>query len=191
MISQPAILFSFDRSDCEIMAEDLLQALENAEEKWRKSSPEWNQKLREWEIWKLRAKERERLAERAQKQRKDADEPGAGSIHEGSWEQSFNPDDPSPQFSFAGTHVSYSKSELDEDIARLSWTSIQKWAIACLRRGIAVHHAGMNKRYRSLVERSMLSSRLLCCDLPLTIYHLVQPIPARLHSHCHSHRCFV
>jgi superfamily II RNA helicase len=152
-LSQPAILFSFDRSDCEIMAQDLLRALERAEEKWKHSSPEWNQKVRDWEMWKGRAKERERLAERAKKQKKDPDEPDAASAHDGSWEQSFNPGDPLPQFSFAGVHTSYSKSELDDDIAGLAWLSIQPWAIACLRRGVAVHHAGMNKRYRSLVER--------------------------------------
>ena len=135
------------------MAQDLLQALETAEERWRQVDPEWNRKLREWEVWKLRAKERERLAERVKKQKKDSDEPDAASTHDSSWEQSFDPDDPSPQFSFAGTHTSYSKTELDSDIANLAWVSIQPWAIACLRRGIAVHHAGMNKRYRSLVER--------------------------------------
>jgi ATP-dependent RNA helicase DDX60 len=170
------------------MGQDLLQALESAEENWRKSSPEWNQKLRGWEIWKLHAKERERLLERVHKQKKDPNEPEVASIHDSSWEKSFNPDDPSPQFSFAGTHTSYSKTELDEDIANLAWASIQPWAVACLRRGIAVHHAGMNKRYRSLVERWVLSSRLLCRCPPLTIYHIVQPIPARLRSRGHSHR---
>lgn len=143
------------------MAQDLLEALEKAEEKWRKSSKEWTQKLQDWEKWKLRAKERERLADRAKKQKKDTDAPDTTGVPDGSWEQSFDPDDPSPQFSFASTKTSYSKSEQDKDIAGLGWNaSIQPWALACLRRGIAVHHAGMNKRYRSLVERYGMSSTM-------------------------------
>lgn len=137
------------------MAQDLLKALQSAEVRWRESSNEWTQKLRDWERWKLRAKERERLADRAKKQKKDSDGPEAASTQDSSWEQSFDPDDPSPQFSFASTKTSYSKSELDKDIASLSWgaSAVQPWAIECLRRGIATHHAGMNKKYRSLVER--------------------------------------
>lgn len=146
-------MFSFDRNDCEIIAQDLLKALKNAEKQWRESSPEWNQKLRDWENWKLRAKERQRQAERAKKQKKDSDMGSAADTQDSSWEQSFDPNDPTPQFSFAGSHTSYSKSELAADINDLRWVSVPQWAIACLRRGIAVHHAGMNKRYRSLVER--------------------------------------
>lgn len=149
-------MFSFDRSDCEILAQDLLLALTEAEINWRNSSPEWTRKLQDWERWKLRAKERERLAERAKKQKKDADAPDDAATQDGSWEQSFDPDDPSPQFSFTAVKNAYSRTDLDSDIDRLPWrakNSIQSWALDCLRRGIAVHHAGMNKHYRSLVER--------------------------------------
>ena len=146
-------MFSFDRQDCEIMAQDLVAALELAEETWRESSTMWTQKIRDWEIWKLRAKERERLEERAKRQKKDSDAPESSGSY-GSWEQSFDPDDPSPQFSFAGHTGSYTKTDLESDIKSISWIpSIQPWVLACLRRGIAVHHSGMNKRYRSLVER--------------------------------------
>jgi superfamily II RNA helicase len=148
-------MFSFDRTDCEILAQDLLNALESAEDVWRESSTEWNEKLRVWENWKLRAKERERLLERAEKQKKDLNTPVGQGTPESSWEHSFDPDDPSPQFSFAGSYrdTSYSKGELDEDLNQLRWVSIPPWAITCLRRGIAVHHAGMHRHYRSLVER--------------------------------------
>lgn len=142
------------------MARDLLAALQLAEDKWRKASPEWNQKLHEWENWKIRAKERERLAERAKKQKKDPDAPGATNPQESSWEKSFDPDDPSPQFSFAGSHTFYSKSELDDDIDNLQWAmEKQQWAFECLRRGIAVHHSGMNKQYQTLVERWEFQAR--------------------------------
>ncbi|KZP15488.1 P-loop containing nucleoside triphosphate hydrolase protein [Athelia psychrophila] len=149
----PAILFSFDRSDCEVMANVLLLALTTAEADWRKSSPEWTRKLQNWERWKLRAKERERLADRTKQKNADDEAPGNAAALGGSWESSFDPNDPSPQFSFTSVKNFYSKTDLDADIARLPRMScIQPWALECLRRGIAVHHTAMNKHYRSLVE---------------------------------------
>jgi hypothetical protein len=73
-----------------------------------------------------------------------------------SWESSFDPKDPSPQFSFAGT--SYAKKELLADISSLRWTSTPDFLFRALRRGVAVHHSGMNKTYRVLVERCVSSS---------------------------------
>lgn len=135
------------------MAKDLLRTLKMAEANWRESSPEWNRKLEDWERWKLQAKDRERLADRARKQKND-DAPGDVATQGGSWEASFNPDDPLPQFSFMPVKNAYSMTDLDADIAQLSWnTKIPSWAFECLRRGIAVHHAGMNFHYRNLVER--------------------------------------
>ncbi|KAF8878718.1 P-loop containing nucleoside triphosphate hydrolase protein [Infundibulicybe gibba] len=111
----PAILFNFDRSKCEDLAKELIRALVSAEEKWRLQSPTWQKKIRDWEAWKLRARERERLAERAKKQKKDADGKDTETTsHMPDWEASFNPDDPSLQFSFAGIQSSYSRTQLEE-----------------------------------------------------------------------------
>ncbi|KAH7929957.1 P-loop containing nucleoside triphosphate hydrolase protein [Leucogyrophana mollusca] len=147
----PAILFSFDRTDCEIMATDLLRILQVKEELWREGNAEWKRTVSEWEAWQARAKDRERLAAKAKKQKKDSDAPLPAQDHE--WQASFDPEDPMPQFSFAGQHT-YSKSDLEGDIKSLGWIfpPLPDWAIPCLKRGIAVHHSGMNKRYRSLVE---------------------------------------
>ena len=59
--------------------------------------------------------------------------------------------DPSPQFTFIGPHAS--KAQLDEDVKNLSWTSIPPWLFAALWCGIGVHHAGMHKHYRTMIER--------------------------------------
>jgi ATP-dependent RNA helicase DDX60 len=161
LLLQPALLFNFDRTDCEILARDLLQALQSAEDEWRKNNTSWTRKVRDWEAWKSRAKERERLADKAKKMKKDADSP-AVPPQEHSWESTFDPDDPSPQFSFAGSHTSYSLADLEKDIEGMRWnTSIQQWAFDALRRGIAVHHSGMNKQYRSLVERCVIYAVLV------------------------------
>jgi hypothetical protein len=137
------------------MAKDLLQALEDAEEKWRKSSPEWNQKLRDWETWKLRAKERERLRNehKSRNKRRIQTSPALGIFMTALGSSPSIQTTHRLNFLSQVPTYSYSKSELEEDIAKLAWVSIEPWALACLRRGIAVHHAGMNKRYRSLVER--------------------------------------
>ena len=144
----------------------LLTTLQDAEGQWRATSPDWQLKLRQWESWKSRAKERERLAEMQKKRRPEEGDEGGSAFADHSWESSFNPDDPTPEFSFAGIHSSYSKADLDDDIRELSrWTTAQPWALKALARGIAVHHAGMNKRYRSLIERCNTSVRLALPEL--------------------------
>jgi len=132
------------------MAEDLLEHLLASEQEWRSTDPGWNRKLRQWEQWKLNAKDRERSAHREKKRKEALDEAEPVEAKEHSWESSFDPEEPSPQFSFAGTRSSYSGNELEAD---LRWSHTKPWVIEALRRGIAVHHAGMNKKYRSLVER--------------------------------------
>ncbi|KAI0776031.1 P-loop containing nucleoside triphosphate hydrolase protein [Trametes elegans] len=149
----PALLFNFDRKVCEKMAQAILDVLEKAETKWRETSPEWKRKVKQWEAWVAKAKERERLAERMKKVKKDDENPAASAEPETSWEASFDPEDPSPQFSFAGTSPAFGKSDLDEEIQALArWSSAPEWALKALRRGVGVHHSGMNKHYRTLVE---------------------------------------
>ena len=67
------------------------------------------------------------------------------------------PDEPLSVFSFANTRA-YSMSELEEDTREL-WRTFPPgcasipWAFQCLSGGIAVHHTGMNKCYRMIIER--------------------------------------
>jgi ATP-dependent RNA helicase DDX60 len=150
---QPGILFNFDRSDCEVMAQHITGALEEAEKRWRLSSPEWKQKLIKWETWKVQTKQRERAEEKAKKHKKGEDNEKGYDRPDACWESSFNPEDPSPSFTFIGSFASYSKAQFEADIHKLKWTSTPPWTWAALRRGIAVHHAGMHKHYRTLVER--------------------------------------
>ena len=148
------MLFNFDRKVCEKMATAILDVLEEAESKWRETSAEWRRKVKQWELWISKAKERERQAERLKKAKKSEDGPTVDAQPEASWEASFNPEEPSPQFSFAGMSPAFTKEDLDAEIHSLSrWNSAPDWALNGLRRGIGVHHSGMNKHYRTLVER--------------------------------------
>ncbi|KAH9846953.1 P-loop containing nucleoside triphosphate hydrolase protein [Lenzites betulinus] len=149
----PALLFCFDRKACELMTEHILVELEAAEEEWRETSPEWRRKVKQWNTWMSMAKERERQAERLKKLKKDDDAPDPSTERETSWEASFDPADPSPQFSFAGTSPAFSKADLEDEIQSIArFNSAPSWALKALRRGVGVHHSGMNKHYRTLVE---------------------------------------
>lgn len=148
----PAMLFHFDRKACEMMGQTLLDDLEKAESKWRSKSSDWKRKIERWEVWKSQAKVRERQKEKDTRRKKDGDEEQGGTTS-ATWESSFDPSDPSPEFSFAGISTAYSKDELEYELASLArWTSVPEWACKALQRGIGIHHSGMNKRYRTLVE---------------------------------------
>ncbi|KAG8944709.1 hypothetical protein FRC04_001608 [Tulasnella sp. 424] len=145
----PAILFNFDRQDCVFMARFLVNELETAEKKWKESSPQWQSKLASWEAWVAASKQRQKASERAKRTKRQEDDI---SMDSRSWEETFNPEDPLPEFSFAGPRASYSKAEMEEDIDFLIRSGIKEWAIAALKVGIAVHHAGMNRKYLRLIE---------------------------------------
>ena len=133
------------------MVTHILDTLEKAEEVWRAQSSEWKRKVGRWEAWQARQKNKERLAQKAGARKRDPDEiPQEGEDH--SWESYFDPEDPSPQFSFADSSA-YRKEDLLVDIDSLRWTSTSEVFFRALRRGVAVHHSGMNKTYRVLVER--------------------------------------
>ncbi|CAE6542924.1 unnamed protein product [Rhizoctonia solani] len=146
----PCLAFNFDRAGCEKFAIALTEALIKAENTWRKSNRQWLQKIEQWEAWKANAKVRQREAERASRRKPDEPE----EDQSGRWENTFDPTDPSPEFSFANLRSGYSKEELANDVADQKWQQNPwpEYLIEALRRGIAVHHAGMPKGYRVLVE---------------------------------------
>jgi superfamily II RNA helicase len=142
---QPAIIFNFDRSDCDIIVQTLTEELVRAEKAWRDTNKEWKQKVADWEEWKRQSKIREQKARNAKRNPNDDKKPEVQT-----WHSSFRPSNPSTGFTFAG--LGSSMNELEEAIETLSYTSVPEWQIKALRRGIAVHHAGTNKSYRTLVE---------------------------------------
>jgi ATP-dependent RNA helicase DDX60 len=143
------------------MAKGLLERLQKDEAEWRKVSPEWDRKYKGWQAWEAGAKERERAAQRAaaktakaegdkmdRLQAKAAVNSGPYAIY-----ASFDPDAPSEEFCFTSWSTRYSPSELEDDIKEIEkWTTTPKFLLECLKRGIAIHHSGLNKRYRALVE---------------------------------------
>ena len=140
------------------MATVILKELEEAEGRWKDTSPEWRARLSQWKSWQDRKHRRQQTEDKVKKplkkghdEERDTAGPPQPDPDDIKW-ASFDPDDPLPDFSFANS-AKYQKSELLKDIDDLKWTSTPSWAIKALRRGVGVHHAGMSKGYRTTIER--------------------------------------
>ncbi|RDA94870.1 hypothetical protein CP533_4278 [Ophiocordyceps camponoti-saundersi (nom. inval.)] len=156
----PAILFNYNRDFCEEALITIAEQLAQAESAWKESSPEWKRKVAEYEKWKARAsKGKKREAQPIPVRSRDRDEQGpskmelmqeASAAEPDKWEN-FDPEAPLDMFSFAD-RTKLLDSELAHWMDRLKWTEVDPRIISALVRGVAVHHAGMNRRYRQTVE---------------------------------------
>lgn len=156
----PAIFFNFDRSQCEEICHKLIDQLEVAEARWKANSPLWKKKLAGWEQWKLeQAKIPEKKSSKLNsksKQRKDEEDLGSkadiaqdAASSESSPFANFDPEAPLDGFHFAMKHK-LDSSELSSYIWHLKKRGVPNWLITGLSRGIGVHHAGMNRKYRQV-----------------------------------------
>ncbi|KND00093.1 uncharacterized protein SPPG_04434 [Spizellomyces punctatus DAOM BR117] len=150
----PAILFNYSRDNVEQLGLRIWAELKKAEKKYKRTSPEWKAKIKAWKAWKAAEAVRQAAQEkqaRAQTRSEDADNLPDSDM---GWESTFDPDAPLAAFSFAGLKSSLSPSEIDAEINGLrKWGRVDPGLCSALRRGIGIHHAGMNLRYRQLVER--------------------------------------
>ena len=162
----PAILFNYDRLACEKITRTVMEQLQAAETAQMKSGPKWEKKLERWEEWKkLQEKAASKGAKATKKttgkkgQEHDADDEktskldqqrDAGTNEASSWD-AFDPEAPVDGYHFAD-HTKVLPSEMDIYIRQLKRREVQSWLIDALRRGIGIHHAGMNRKYRQVVE---------------------------------------
>ncbi|KAJ4309438.1 hypothetical protein N0V84_011507 [Fusarium piperis] len=153
----PALVFNYDRLECERAVKGMLSTLEEAESAFKESDTTWQKKLNEFGQWQKQKRSSlenqsfnrpkhhgERIPSKLETVRLQA------SAETSPWE-GFNPEWPLSQFSFAGTKAMQQK-EFDDLMASLDADRVPLWLIAALRRGLGVHHAGMNRRYRQIVE---------------------------------------
>ncbi|PFH60934.1 hypothetical protein XA68_18554 [Ophiocordyceps unilateralis] len=154
----PAILFNYNQDYCEEVLINILEQLTHAEKTWKESSPEWKKKVAEYEKWKARAgKGKKREVQPTQGRSRD--EPGLSkmdlmqeaSAAEPDKMENFDPEAPLDMFSFAD-RTKLLDSELASWTRTLVWADVDPRIISALGRGVAVHHAGMNRRYRQTVE---------------------------------------
>jgi ATP-dependent RNA helicase DDX60 len=137
------------------MGKHIRNQLTSAEKTFKEKDAAWQQKMKTWEEWKAQAKERERAAAKEKRNtgRLKADlEMRTQSENPNERWENFNPNAPLDNFSFLNTKAPYSIRELQQDCKEVMLAGTPEWAVLCLRRGIGVHHSGMNKAYRALLE---------------------------------------
>jgi hypothetical protein len=150
----PALVFNYDRSECERAVRSIFAKLNDAETAFKGSDTTWKKKLQDFEQWQrqkgnnrdIRFFKRSDTGERNPSKLDIARE--EGSVEISPWE-SFDPEAPLDQFSFADTKMMQQK-DLDDLVLRLDPKKVQPWLIDALRRGLGVHHAGMNLQYRRM-----------------------------------------
>lgn len=157
----PAILFNYDRVNCEKIAHELLNTLETAEKVFKKDDRTWAAKMALFERWKSNFESMKRKTSKAPKttgkRQDDGEKPSKSeqqrddANRETSKWASFDPDAPLSQFSFADT-TKMTQTEVKERIDSLEKGSVPPSIIRALHRGVGVHHAGMNRGYRQVVE---------------------------------------
>ncbi|KAH8687441.1 hypothetical protein BGZ60DRAFT_393597 [Tricladium varicosporioides] len=154
----PAILFNYDRSKCESVAFAVLKQLVDAEARW-KAGPQWRKFMEGYEKWQEVKDKKSRKPAKPAKKSKDVDDEGGSKMDRMRDEATdgssiydlFDPEVPQADFSFSDPKK-LQKAELDGFIRALRWKDIREELIDLLRRGIGVHHAGMNRKYRQCVE---------------------------------------
>lgn len=157
----PGIVFNYDRGHCERMCRTLMEELESAEAAWKETNPKWKSTLATWEAWKkamAKADKRrppkvpskkggkgdEEVLTKADLMRESAD-------NEASPWASFNPENPVEGFHFAD-HKKLTQDDLAKYMKELIRREVPEWLLNGLKRGVGVHHAGMNRKYRQVVE---------------------------------------
>ncbi|KAL8797979.1 MAG: hypothetical protein Q9182_007056 [Xanthomendoza sp. 2 TL-2023] len=156
----PAILFNYDRNKCVGICLTIMKQLQDAENDMKKSSPVWKSKIQGYEQYLANKSKQnaKRLAVPKKKGKANEDERTSkadkmqdAASEEASPYANFNPDAPVEGFHFANM----AKCEADELAAihkELKYRNLDPWMMESLTRGIGVHHAGMNRKYRQAVE---------------------------------------
>ncbi|KAK6823653.1 DEAD/DEAH box helicase [Apiospora arundinis] len=145
----PAIIFNYDRVRCENILEAIFIKLHSAEDEYR-SGP-----------CKKKTKALQNRKKRSKAVSKGTNEVDTDATKhellrekidcEPSYWTSFDPDAPIAEFTLAD-HTKVSRDELEKSLRDLQWLKISTRLLDALKRGVGVHHAGMNRRYRQIVE---------------------------------------
>ncbi|KAK2606810.1 hypothetical protein N8I77_005536 [Diaporthe amygdali] len=152
----PAILFNYDRVACEEIAFRVLSDLEEAEKAWKATDAGWKKRIAKFEQWKKDQAKADALRQKTTKAKakgkRDEDDIGDGRLDDDpSTLTNFDPDAPIERFSL-GDETKLTRSELEWMIWSLRWKNLNPDILNALRRGIGIHHAGMNRKYRQIVE---------------------------------------
>ena len=152
----PAILFNFDRTACERIAKAIVERLQQSETLWKQESLKWKSMMEGYEKWRAASTVKAPRAVKTKKGGdKDAERTSKADMERDSAErevsryESFDPEDPCEEFSFADI-TKVLDSEMKDYVKQLEWKGVAGWLILALTRGVGVHHAGMNRKYRQM-----------------------------------------
>jgi superfamily II RNA helicase len=167
----PAIVFNYDRGQCEMLMRGVMEELVKNEMAWKATNVSWKENLaaferfkKEQEASKARCKDAKSKGKNKAKRggnnkREEGDdekmsrldrEREAGSAEHSRWD-GFDPRAPVSGFHFANTQKLL-QSDLHAYQQQLRARGVAGWLISALSCGIGVHHAGMNRKYRQVVE---------------------------------------
>ena len=175
----PALLFHYDRGYCERVAFDVLRRLKASEKRWKNFSSEWARKVRDHEAWKKQSFKRAKSSKslvKAEEGSTKADMMRERASRDAHPMETFDPQAPVSMFSFAD-ESKLLPSELEKHIQSLKWANLNPSLIECLRRGIGVHHSGMNRAYRQVYVSLFLrpqSCLQKCHGLYLTNHNVIR-----------------
>jgi len=157
----PAIFFNYDRHRCEDIARAVISQLEAAETRFKETSPAWKAKISGFEQYKkdqLKAKKPIKAVAKKKGKGDDDDDPSSklDKMQDSAGEDTnpyanFDPEAPVDGYHFAARHRA-EVSELSRFFWQMNRRGLAPWLTAALKRGIGVHHAGMNRKYRQVVE---------------------------------------
>ena len=154
----PVILFNYDRRACEKICRAVTSQLEAAENAWKDSSTKWTDKVAKFDAYQKAQKEASLKRTTKQPKKKSKDDDGDAKLDRelGASDATdefagFDPEAPVDGYHFADKKKS-DRSLLDEYYADLKRLQLPEWLVPGLQRGIGVHHAGMNRKYRHVVE---------------------------------------
>lgn len=141
----PALLFNYERTTCEQIATSIFTQLRVAEDAY-KDGPAWKKKMSDYEKHQALMTKQARAAEKRKPFSHDEGMPDP-TEREHSPFDTFYPDRPLEQFTFANPH-GYEWDKIEDEIKWLRKFKINPILLEALQRGIGVHHAGLNRRYR-------------------------------------------
>ncbi|KAI8808534.1 hypothetical protein BJ742DRAFT_677787 [Cladochytrium replicatum] len=166
----PALMFMYDRTGCDKLAIKLLSKLEDEEREY-KTTAEYRIKLEDYEQHMadvkraMEAFEKEQQSKRKVKVARTDEDAGPSVIQSPTLPQlpkhldGFNPNRPDPRFTFAdyrSSQYEVVQKEIDAMIYKMKRNAalnpVDLTLLRALARGIGVHHAGKNRKFRQLVE---------------------------------------
>lgn len=159
----PAILFNYNRSLCEEIAFAILAELMSAEEHFKANDPDFRTTLEAYEESQKAKAAAQKAADKAVKKKKPGQKHDKSGLREADKQaqekdasqdhrfDNFKSDAPLEPFSFAN-YKKCEPEELSQVFFKLRRKGIDTRLIDAFQRGIGVHHAGMNLKYRQAVE---------------------------------------